>query len=100
MATASRRISRKELKQPDWFQITSDRAIELYEAHQLKVWIALGALVLLIAGIWGWQRFREQQNTAASEAFTRGMSLFEAENYREAIPAFQKTEAYRWSRYA
>jgi|ERR1051325_261263 predicted negative regulator of RcsB-dependent stress response len=100
MTTASRRITRKDLKQPDWFQITSDRALEFYEANQLKVWIAAGVLVLVIAGIWGWQQFRQQQNAAASEAFMRAMTFFEAQNYRDAIPAFQKAEGYRWSRYA
>ena len=100
MATASKRITRKELRQPDWFQVTSERAIEFYEANQLRVWIGIGVLLVVLVAIWGWQQFKEQQNAAAGEAFSRAMTLFQAQNYRDAIPAFQKVEGYRWSRLA
>jgi tetratricopeptide (TPR) repeat protein len=100
MATASKRITRKELRQPDWFQVTTERALEFYEANQLKVWIGIGVLVVILIAISGWQYFKQQQNSAAGAAFTRAMTLFQAQNYRDAIPAFQKVEGYRWSRYA
>jgi predicted negative regulator of RcsB-dependent stress response len=100
MATASRRISRKDLRRPDWFQVTSERALEYFNHHQGLVFAALAA-VLLIAGIvWGWQLFKERQNMAASQEFGRAMTLYQGEKYREAVPVLETVAGYRWSRYA
>src|SRR5262245_41097406 len=100
MATASRRISRKELRQPDWFQVASENAIEYYAGHKTLVFLAVGAVVVLLAAIWGWQLFKEKQNIEASQEFTTAISLYQAERYRDAIPAFEKVKTYRWSKYS
>src|SRR5688500_1690477 len=100
MATASRKISRKDLRRTDWFQTSSERALEYFDHHKALVFAALVG-VLLIAGIvWGWQLFKERQNIAASQEFARAMTLYQAENYREVIPVLESVAGYRWSRYA
>lgn len=100
MATASRKISRKDLRRPDWFQTSSERALEYFHHHKALVFAALAA-VLVIAGIgWGWQLFKERQNIAASQEFARAMTFYQAEKYREAIPVLETVAGYRWSRYA
>src|SRR5215467_6970486 len=100
MATASKRITRKNLRQPDWFQVTTEKAYDFYQDHQIQVWVAVGVLVVLLLGLWAWQAFKDQQNTAASGEFQRATNLFQAQNYRDAIAAFHKVQEYRWSRYA
>src|SRR5712692_2866295 len=100
MATASKRITRKSLRQPDWFQVTTERALEFYQDNQTKVLVAVAVLVSLLLGVWAWQEFKDRQNAAAAEEYRRAMSLFQAQNYRDAIPAFEKVEGYRWSRYS
>ena len=100
MATASKRITRKSLRQPDWFQVTTERALEFYQDNQTKVWVAVAVLVALLLGVWAWQEFKDRQNAAAAEEYRRAMTLFQAQNYRDAIPAFEKVEGYRWSRYS
>ncbi len=100
MATASRRFSRKQLRQPDWFQVTTEKALQQFNQHRFKILIALAALLLLIMIVVGWQIFKAQQNTAASKEFGTGLDLYQSQKYREAIPAFQKVQSYRWSRYA
>ena len=100
MATASRKISRKDLRRPDWFQTSSERALEYFDHHKALVFAALAG-VLVIAGIvWGWQLFKERQNIAASQEFGRAMTLYQAEKYREAIPVLESVAGYRWSHYA
>jgi predicted negative regulator of RcsB-dependent stress response len=100
MATASRKISRKDLRRPDWFQTSSERALEYFDQHKALVFTAL-ASVLVIAGIvWGWQLFKERQNVAASQEFGKAMTFYQAEKYREAIPILESVAGYRWSRYA
>ncbi|HWP23403.1 MAG TPA: tetratricopeptide repeat protein [Candidatus Binatia bacterium] len=100
MATASRRISRKELRQPDWFQIASDNALEWYAAHKAVVFAAAGALILVLALALGWQAFKERQNAEASQQFSAALALYQSEKFREAVPALEKVKTYRWSRYA
>ena len=70
MATASRKISRKELRQPDWFQVATESAVEYYAAHKALVFTAAGAVIVLLAIVWGWQAFKEKQNSEASQEFT------------------------------
>jgi tetratricopeptide (TPR) repeat protein len=100
MATAHKRITRKALRQPDWFQITTEKAFEIYEDHRLKVLAGVVAVVVLLLAIWGWQLFKERQNSKAAEEFGLGAALYHAQKYREAIPAFEKVAEYRWSHYA
>ena len=100
MATASRRISRKELRQPDKFQLASESAIEYYSAHKTLVFSVAAAVLVVLAVIWGWQAFKAKQNIEASREFTTALSLYQSEKYREAIPAFEKVKTYRWSRYS
>ena len=100
MATAGRKISRKELRQPDWFQNTSESVLEYFNEHKSLV-LSAAAAVLVIAGIiWGSQIFKERQNVAAAAEFSKAIELYQSEKYREAIPAFERVTGYRWSRYS
>ena len=101
MATSHpRRITRKELRQPDKFQIATEQALDFYQTHTNLVYAAVGALLLIGVVIFSWQMFKERQNTAASLEFTNATELYQAQKYREALAAFAKVEQYRWSRYA
>ena len=100
MATASRRLTRKDLRQPDWFQITTEKALEIYAAHRARVLAAGVGLVVLLLAVWGWQMFKERQDTMASAEFGQAIALFQEGKHREAVAAFEKVEAYRWSHYA
>jgi tetratricopeptide (TPR) repeat protein len=98
--TQTRRITRKELRQPDRFQVATEQALEYYQSHRNLVFAAIGALVLIGVGIWGWQLFKERQNIAAAQEFTSATELYHAEKYREALARFEKVQEYRWSIYA
>jgi predicted negative regulator of RcsB-dependent stress response len=98
--TQSRRITRKELRQPDRFQVATEKALEYFQSHKNLVFAVVGVLVLIGLGILGWQLFKERQNDAAALEFTDATALYQAEKYREALAAFEKVQSYRWSRYA
>ncbi|MDP2602141.1 MAG: tetratricopeptide repeat protein [Deltaproteobacteria bacterium] len=100
MATASRRLTRKDLRQPDWFQVATEKAIEFYAGHRAKVLAAGVGFVVLLLAMLGWQMFKERQNTIASAEFGQAIALFQEGKHREAVAAFEKVEAYRWSHYA
>jgi hypothetical protein len=88
MATASKRIPRKQLRQPDWFQVSTESALEYFNRHKNLVFAALAALILLTAAIWGWQIFKQRQNAAAAQEFTKAMELYQSDKHCDAIAAF------------
>lgn len=98
--TQTRKITRKELRQPDRFQVATEKALEYFQSHKNLVFAVVGALVLIGLAILGWQLFKERQNNAAALEFTNATALYQAEKYREALTAFEKVQSYRWSRYA
>lgn len=100
MATASRRLTRKDLRQPDWFQVATEKAVELYAEHRGKVIAVAAGLVVLLLAVWGWQVFKQRQDAAASAAFGEAINLFQEGKHREAAAGFEKVQSYRWSRYA
>jgi predicted negative regulator of RcsB-dependent stress response len=100
MATASKRFSRKALRQPDWFQVNSEKALDFIAEHRTGA-IGVGiAIALLAIAVWAWQGFKENQNIAAAQEYAKAVNLYQGEKYREAIPEFEKVQTYRWSRYA
>lgn len=101
MATShTRRITRKELRQPDRFQLATEQALEFYQTHKHLVFAAIGALVLIGVIILAWQLFKERQNAAAAQEFANATELYQGEKYREALAALEKVQQYRWSHYA
>jgi hypothetical protein len=100
MATASKKITRKELRQPDWFQVASEKAIEFIEARKAQVISAAVVVLLVLVGIWSWQSYKEKQNIVAGQEFTKAVESFQAAKFTEAIAGFEKVQGYRWSRYA
>jgi len=100
MATASRRLTRKDLRQPDWFQITTEKALEFYAAHRTRVLAAGVGLVVLLLALLGWEMFKERQDRLARAEFVQAIALFQGGKYSEAVAAFEKVAAYRWSPHA
>jgi hypothetical protein len=100
MATASRRVTRKQLRQPDWFQVSSDYALEYFAGHKTTVLAVAAGIVVLVAALWSWQSYRQSQNVIASREFSGALSLFQNQKYSEAIAAFEKIQKFRWSRYS
>lgn len=100
MASTSRRLSRKELRQPDWFQTATESALGLYEEHRLKVFLGIGLIVVLLLGTWGWKAFKDRQDATAAREFGQAMTLYHAGNHSEALASLAKVQTHRWSRYA
>jgi predicted negative regulator of RcsB-dependent stress response len=99
MASSSRRVSRKELRQPDWFQTATENAFDLYAAHRVKTLLALVVLTALLLGVWGWNAFKSRQDAVASQEFGRALILYHGGKHREAIAALAKVQTHRWSKY-
>jgi predicted negative regulator of RcsB-dependent stress response len=96
----AKRLTRKDLRQPDLFQRTTKRVLEGYEENRRIVWLAISALVLIVLAIVGFQIFKERQESAAAQEFAQAIDLYHGSNYEEAASAFEDVQRFRWSRYA
>jgi tetratricopeptide (TPR) repeat protein len=99
MATASRRVTRKDIRRPDKFISLTQTSYDFIRAHRVKAVLLASALAAALLAFLGWQIYLNHQNTLASQDFDRALSMYRAGNYREAIAAFEKLETYRWSRF-
>jgi predicted negative regulator of RcsB-dependent stress response len=100
MASTTKRLSRKELRQPDWFQTATENAFELYAEHRGTVFLGIGAIIIVLLGIWGWKAFKERQDAMAAREFGQAVTLYHTEKYREALAELEKVQTHRWSKYA
>jgi predicted negative regulator of RcsB-dependent stress response len=100
MATARKRITRKDLRQPDWFQVGVEKVLDYYEANRGKVILGLASLIVLLLLLGGWQLFKQRQNSLAAHEFGKALALYHGAKYREAVAALENVKGYRWSEYA
>jgi tetratricopeptide (TPR) repeat protein len=100
IARSHKRITRKDLRQPDWFQLTTERAVRIYKHHRVKVIAGTAVFVLVLLMLWGWDLYRDRENIKASEEFGRAAAFYHSGKHGEAIGAFENVATYRWSHYA
>jgi predicted negative regulator of RcsB-dependent stress response len=100
MASTTRRLSRKELRQPDWFQTTTENALASFARHRVAVYLGIAAVILLLLGIWSWRAFKEHQDSLAAREFNQALIQYHAGKHREAIVGLEKVQSYRWSKYS
>jgi len=100
MATASKRLTRKQIREPDKFLVWTQQALDFVRDHRPLIIACTVALVLLVVGFGGWRLYKSSYDNEAAQSFDQAIALYRAEKYREAIPAFEKVQSFRWSRYA
>ncbi|HXG50915.1 MAG TPA: tetratricopeptide repeat protein [candidate division Zixibacteria bacterium] len=100
MPTASKRVSRKELREPDKFLIVTGKALEFVRRRKIPIALAVGLLVLAALGGLAFNAYKDRQNALAAPHFERALERYHAGNYKEALSALEKVKDFRWSRYA
>jgi tetratricopeptide (TPR) repeat protein len=74
MAT-TKKITRKEIKQPDEFITLSSRAIEFAQAHTRELILAVSAVIALALLVWGVSAYSKSREAKASRLFVQAQSL-------------------------
>jgi predicted negative regulator of RcsB-dependent stress response len=100
MRTAARRISRKDIRQPDNFVLLSRRILAFAKANRAAFVAAGAVIVFVILSLVAWQLYKSRQNRLAAEEYTRAVELYHRGNYKEAIDALGRLEIYRSSYYS
>ena len=100
MRTASRRITRKDIRQPDRFVTMARELVAFSKTNRTAVAAALAGAVLLVAALLGWDLYRSRQDRLAAEEYNRAVGLYHAGNLKEAQEALGRLEIYRTSLYS
>lgn len=100
MPSASKRITRKEIRQPDRFVTLLRRGVSFFTENRTSVIVAAAILVVIIAALVGWDFYNSRQNRLASEEYARAVNLYHDGKYKEALEALKRLEAYQSSFYS
>src|SRR5437588_535416 len=83
-APSHRKLSRKELRQPDEFVTALERASAFAADNLTRIVAATVALVVAIAIGFGYSFYRQHQRLLASDQFYRGINALGDKNYAAA----------------
>lgn len=100
MRTASKRITRKDIRQPDHFVAMARRLVAYGKTNRTALFAALAVLILFAAALLGWNLYRGRQDRLAAAEYDRAVELYHAGNYKEAMDALKRLEVYRTSFYS
>lgn len=92
MATR-RKLSRKELKQPDEFQSIVETVSTFLELHLREVILATGALIVVAAIALSLYYYEARQTRLAAERFSQALSQLDKQQYPAAEDALRKLAA-------
>ncbi len=95
MVRSRKRITRKNIRQPDQFITFTSRVFSYFAVHRAKIFVALGLLVVLSLGLWGWHQYQSKQNRLASQAYARAMEAFHDRKFQTALDLLDRVDAYR-----
>jgi len=103
IAVAKKRLTRKQIKQPDEFLSFSYHAWEWIEAHLSRILAMVGAAVVLVAVAWTWSYFAQEAAKVHTLALTRAIDIYnqpvveleagEASVSDDGIPRFKTRRA-------
>jgi len=94
MAKARKRISRKDIRQPDQFMVKTGRFMELCRAHLRQLIIAGIAIGLVLGGVAAWELYERNRDNKARVAYNRALDAYEAGRFQEALTGFRKVESH------
>jgi predicted negative regulator of RcsB-dependent stress response len=99
MVGSPKRISRKDLRQPDQFITFTRRFLDLLRRHRGPFLASLALVILGAIALWGWDLYLTRHNRLAAQEYTRALGLFHNRKYLDASQTFARVAAYRWSTY-
>ncbi len=94
MVRSHKRITRKDLRQPDQFVTITGRLFRLIQERRAAFAASLTLIVLVFLSIWGWGLYRDRQDRLAGREYSRALTLYHDSKYREALEALAKVDTY------
>jgi len=100
MRTATRRITRKDIRRPDRFVVLIRRSVAFAKENQTALIAGVAAVVFVVVALAGWGFYRGRQNRLAAEEYARAVDLYHAGKYKEALDALARLDVYSSTYYS
>ena len=100
MLRSPKRITRKEIKQPDQFVTLTRECISFLTSHRTVLIASLSVLAATLAIFLGWDVYRGRQNRLAAAEYARAVAFYHKGNYKEALEALNRLQIYRATVYS
>jgi predicted negative regulator of RcsB-dependent stress response len=100
MASAPKRITRKEIRQPDRFVTLLRRSVLFFNTNRIAVVAAIAGVFLAGAALFAWDIYAGRQNRLAAEEYARAVNFYHDGKYKEALEALKRLETYSSSFYS
>ena len=100
MLRSPKRITRKDIRQPDHFVILARQCISFFTQHRTRFAVSLSILAAIVVILFGWDLYRGRQNRLAAAEYTRAVRLYHQGRYRETLQALGRLSAYPSSFYS
>lgn len=100
MVRSRKRITHKDLSQPDQFITLTSRAFRYFERNRSRVLLSLALVVLVLLGLGGWTFYKDNQNRLAGKVYSSALTAYRNGQYQEALDGFLRLDAYRSTTYA
>lgn len=99
MTPSPKRITRKELRRPDQFVTLTQRSLQFALKHKKAFVLGLICFFVGVFAFTGWRLYRERQERAAGQAYSRALSLYHEGKYGDALGVLKELESHRLSIY-
>jgi predicted negative regulator of RcsB-dependent stress response len=103
MVHSVKRITRKDLRQPDQFITATGKLLDLVSRHRTAVWVTLAAILAVGVSGAGWSVYRNRQERRAAHEYTLALKAYQSGKLQDALIAFEKVATYgstEYGRYA
>ena len=95
MIRSPKRVTRKDLRQPDQFVTFTSRSVDFARKNTGPLLAGLSLIVVSVIGVWGWNFYRATQDRLASQQYSRALDLYHGGKYREALTELSQVASYR-----
>lgn len=99
MARFHKRLTRKDIRQPDKFVTLTGQLLEVAQSHKITIAASLTAVVVFSLGLWGFQLYKQRQNRLAAQNYSQALALYHDGRYRESLDAIERLNSLRWARF-
>ncbi len=89
MASAKKRILRRDIRQPDRFMVWTGRFLDLLRAYRAQLIYAGAAAVAVAVAVGGWQYYRTYQRDLAFRHYDQGLQEYREGRYDAAVETFR-----------
>jgi len=89
-----KRISRKDLREPDQFMVWFGRTFEWCRAYKRHLIVGGVAILVVGVGIAAWELYDARRRASAQTAYNHALDTYQSGQYAEALAAFQEVRDY------